>query len=134
MRLLIPLGTRPEIVKLVPVVHRSPRSSLLGPPFGAATGSRTYCSAGAVSDRAVPGSPSGDPKRLLRVRASSSLLASGPPARTEIAGFAEPASTSGAGMLEGDLLAVPQAEDGPDRDRGVFLPRVLPGDRHKLGL
>ena len=54
MRLLIPLGTRPEIVKLVPVVHalaaqQSPRA-----PLGAATGSRTYCSAGAVSARAVP--------------------------------------------------------------------------------
>ncbi len=25
-------------------------------------------------------------------------------------------------MLEGDLLAVPQAEDGPDRDRGPSFP------------
>jgi hypothetical protein len=109
------------------------RSSLLGPPLRAATGFRTYCSAGAKSGRAVPGLPSGDPRRLLRVGASSYLMAPWPPAFTEIARFPAPPRASGAGVLQRDLLAVLETRDGPQCDGDAFRPVGLPGDVRNCG-
>jgi hypothetical protein len=109
--------------------EQSPRA-----PLRAATGFRTYCSAGAKSGRAVPGLPSGDPRRLLRVGASSYLMAPWPPAFTEIARFPAPARASGAGVLQRDLLAMLETKDGPQCDGDAFRPVGLPGDSEELRL
>jgi hypothetical protein len=109
--------------------EQSPRA-----PLRAATGFRTYCSAGAKSGRAVPDLPSGDPRRLLRVGTSSYLMAPGPPAFTEIARFPAPPRASGAGVLQRDLLAVLETKDGPQRDGDAFRPVGLPGDGEELRL
>jgi hypothetical protein len=109
--------------------EQSPRA-----PLRAATGFRTYCSAGAKSGRAVPDLPSGDPRRLLRVGTSSYLMAPGPPAFTEIARFPAPPRASGAGVLQCDLLAVLETKDGPQRDGDAFRPVGLPGDSEELRL
>ena len=109
--------------------EQSPRA-----PLRAATGFRTYCSAGAKSGRAVPDLPSGDPRRLLRVGTSSYLMAPGPPAFTEIARFPAPPRASGAGVLQCDLLAVLETKDGTQRDGDAFRPVGLPGDSEELRL
>jgi hypothetical protein len=55
-------------------------------------------------------------------------------ALAEIAGIAPPPGASGAGVREGDFLAMRKAKNGFQGDRGALLRRVLPPDPHELRL
>jgi len=53
-------------------------------------------------------------------------------ALAQIAGFPQAPKASGAGMGERDLLAVPQARHGLQRDGGALLRGLLPPDPQEL--